>query len=242
MWKENRYWTVTPVFTGKFGMVRDDIRYRGGDPSVVDYVPSVLFLLEKGERQVVVDTGFGEARECAEQLSLFVERKKSYEEILTEAGIDREKVEAVIFTHLHWDHAGNAGSFSNAVFYCHEKEWDRAVGYPDEYPEIWMEDLKRNNERIRLIREESEKEIFPGIRVRYAGGHTYGSQMVLVDTAQGLAVITGDVVMTEKNVRESLPVGLCVNHKECEEVLKVLAGLKPARIYPSHDFSIFEKG
>lgn len=241
MQKKERYWTVTPVMTGKFGMVRDDIKYRGGNTSVVGYVPSVLFFLENEEQQVVVDTGFGEPAECAEKIALFVEREKPYEEILMQAGISREKVEAVIFTHLHWDHAGNAECFFNADFYCQKKEWDRAVGYPDEYPEIWMAYLKENSERIRLITEESEMEIFPGIRVRYVGGHTYGSQMVLVDTQQGLAAITGDVAMTEKNVYENIPVGLCVNGRECEEAIKVLMGLAPARIYPSHDFAIFEK-
>lgn len=241
MQKEDRYWTVTPVMTGKFGMVRDDIKYRGGDASVRGCVPSVLFFLENGELQVVVDTGFGEPGECAEKLSLFVEREKPYEEILMQAGIYREKVEAVIFTHLHWDHAGNAESFLNAYFYCQKKEWNRAVGHPDEYPEAWMDYLKENSERVLLIQGEPEKEIFPGIRVRYVGGHTYGSQMVLVDTRQGLAIITGDVVMTEKNVHENIPVGLCVNGRECEEALKVLTKLAPARIYPSHDFMIFEK-
>ena len=37
-------WTVTPVLTGKFGMVRDDIKYRNGDSEIEEYVPSVLFL------------------------------------------------------------------------------------------------------------------------------------------------------------------------------------------------------
>lgn len=227
--------------TGRFGMVREDIKYRGGDPSAAGYVPSVLFLLENGEQQVVVDTGFGEPGECAEKLSLFVEREKPYGEILMQAGIYREKVETVIFTHLHWDHAGNAKSFLNADFYCQKKEWDRAVGHPDEYPETWMKYLKENRERVRLIQDEYEKEILPGIRVRYAGGHTYGSQMVLVDTPQGLAAITGDVAMTEKNVHNNIPVGLCVDGRECERALKMLKGLAPAWIYPSHDFAIFEK-
>ena len=57
--KKKCFWTVTPVMTGRFGMVRDDIKYQGGDPYICGYVPSVLFLLESGEQQVIVDTGFG---------------------------------------------------------------------------------------------------------------------------------------------------------------------------------------
>ena len=57
-----RFWKITPVLTGSFGMVRDDIKYEGGDPEISGYVPSVLFLLESGGEQVIVDTGFGDAK------------------------------------------------------------------------------------------------------------------------------------------------------------------------------------
>lgn len=241
MKKEGCIWTVTPVMTGRFGMVRDDIKYQGGDPCICSYVPSVMFLLECGKRQVIVDTGFGNAGECARSLNLAVEREKSYESILEQAGVVSERVEAVIFTHLHWDHAGNAASFCSGDFYCHKKEWDRAQEHPEEYPPRWLEFLREGPARVKLVESEELMEVQPGISVRYIGGHTYGSMMVLADTCSGLVIITGDVVMTERNLREDIPVGLYVNGLQCEKALEIIKGYRPVRVYPSHDFGIFEK-
>ena len=39
-----------------------------------------------------------------------------------------------------------------------------------------------------------EEEVIPGVTVRLSGGHTPGSISVLVDTAEGIANISGDVV------------------------------------------------
>lgn len=235
-----KIWKVKPVLTGKFGMVRDDIKYRGGNPGISEFVPSVLFLLDSGGEQVIVDTGFGDADECSRLLSLKVERNAPYEEILGEAGICPMKVSAVVFTHLHWDHAGMAQVFSNADFYCHELEWNRAVSHPEEYPAEWMEYLRQNKNKVRIYPEKSEKEIMPGISVRYTGGHTYGSQMVLVQTKKGRCLITGDVVMTNRNYDENIPVGLCVDERECDAALELVRQYKPIKVYPSHDFSIFK--
>ena len=239
--KKKCFWTVTPVMTGRFGMVRDDIKYQGGDPCICGYVPSVLFLLESGEQQVIVDTGFGNAEECAHSLNLVVEREKSYESILEQAGVVPDRVKAVIFTHLHWDHAGNAASFPCGDFYCHKTEWERAQGYPEEYPDVWLKYLRENPARIKLVTSQDVKEILPGIYVRHMGGHTHGSMMVLTDTVSGLEIIAGDVVMTEKNIQEDIPVGLCVNRVQCEKALEIIKGYRPVKVYPSHDFGIFGK-
>ena len=232
-------WTITPVLTGRFGMVRDDIKFEGGNPEIQDYVPSVLFLLESEDAQVIVDTGFGDPQKCAESMSLLVEREEDYEEILHRHGICAEKVRHVILTHLHWDHAANAHCFPNAFFYCQRAEWERAMNHPEEYPWEWLAFLRNHPEKVRLTEKESMCEIVPGIEVQYTGGHTYGSQMVWVHTANGKSVVTGDAVMTMRNVEEEIPVGLCVNAMECRNVLEIIKQAGASKIYPSHDFSVF---
>lgn len=238
--KKKNLWSITPVLTGKFGMVRDDIKYMGGNPCINSFVPSVLFLLESQGNQVVVDTGFGDAEECAEKLKLIVKRDRPYLELLKEYGVKPDKVNGIIFTHLHWDHAGSSEYFPNAFFYCQKKEWERVMLYPEEYPVEWTYYLKKNKERVRIISKE-ESVILPGLRVRYVGGHTFGSQIVLVDTINGLEIISGDVMMTEKNLQENIPVGLCVNQEECKNALNIIKEYEAVKIYPSHDFGIFGK-
>ena len=163
MEEKKQIWKVTPVLTGDFGMVRDDIKYRNGNPEIQEFVPSVLFLLESNERQIVVDTGFGDPSLCSDKFQLCVRRNRSFKNILKEASLNPEKIEAVIFMHLHWDHVGNAASFSNAVYYCQKKEWERAQDHPDEYPKEWFSWLSKNRNRVRLIQGDDAEEIFPGI-------------------------------------------------------------------------------
>lgn len=43
----------------------------------------------------------------------------------------------------------------------------------------------------------------------------------------GYGIITGDVVMTEKNMREEIPVGLCVNEEECQAVFETIKNGNP---------------
>lgn len=241
MEEKKQIWKVTPVLTGDFGMVRDDIKYRNGNPEIQEFVPSVLFLLESSGHQIVVDTGFGDSSLCSDKFQLCVRRNRSFENILKEASLNPEKIEAVIFTHLHWDHVGNAASFSNAVYYCQKKEWERAQVYPDEYPKEWFSWLSKNRNRVRLIQGDDAEEIFPGIFVQHTGGHTCGSQMIIVCMENGYGIITGDVVMTEKNMREEIPVGLCVNEEECQAVFETIKKWKPVMVYPSHDFEIFNR-
>lgn len=241
MEENKRFWKITPVLTGSFGMVRDDIKYEGGDPEISGYVPSVLFLLESGGEQVIVDTGFGDAKVCRDKLGLFIKREKTLDQIFSEAGIDRESIRHVILTHLHWDHIGNVSMFPNANYYCQKKEWIYAREHPEEETEEWLRYLWQQEERVIFIDDCQGNTILPGIKVQYAGGHTAGSQMAVVQTRQGTAVIPGDVVMTYRNFRERIPVGLCQNKEECREALKTIADIKPDRIFPSHDFEVFGK-
>jgi len=44
--------------------------------------------------------------------------------------------------------------------------------------------------RIRLV--DGAREVFPGLRVHWVGGHTPGLQIVSVETARGRIVLTSD--------------------------------------------------
>lgn len=241
MEKETRFWKITPVLTGSFGMVRDDIKYQGGDSEVSEYVPSVLFLLESDGEQVVVDTGFGDEEQCRERTGLFIRREKPLEIIFSNAGIEKERVRYVILTHLHWDHIGNVSMFPYAQYYCQKKEWIYAQEHPEEYTEYWMKYLRERENRMFLVGDSQNHVVLPGIEVQHIGGHTTGSQMVLVQTKQGLAVITGDTVMTYRNIKEDVPIGLCTNKAECLSALELIAKMKPTFIFPSHDYLVFGK-
>jgi len=228
-------WKILPILGGEFGMVRDDIKYKNGNPEHSEMVPSYIFLLESELGKVLVDTSFGDPAECEKKLGLVVKREKMLQHILTHSGINQTEVKAIILTHLHWDHAANCGMFPSSKIYCQESELASAFAPDSGYPPYFLEDIRNSMDRVVSL--QGNAEVYDGIHVVHCGGHTIGSQMVEVQTEAGRAIITGDTIMTYKNVEQNVPVGLCDDPGACIRALYYIRGQQDALLLPSHDYS-----
>jgi glyoxylase-like metal-dependent hydrolase (beta-lactamase superfamily II) len=226
-------WKISPVLGGEFGMVRDDIKFSGGDPGITGMVPSLLFLLENEGRQIVIDTSFGNP-EDVNAMGLVVKREGIFEDRIRKAGIIPDKVEALLLTHTHWDHADNCACFKNAKIYCQQKDYDYAFAGDSGYTPKLQETFRRAEKQLVLL--SGDVDIMPGIRAIFIGGHTPGSQMFEVDTENGRVIITGDDIMTFANVEKNIPIGICVNPKGCRRALEYVRQKKAAFLLPSHDY------
>lgn len=112
--------------------------------------------------------------------------------------VDFSKVKKVIFTHLHYDHTGNADLFENAEFYASKRE---------------IEDFKKNPEGAVLDEETAERlnmELKPlpdsinGLKVINTPGHTKGSVCLWYEKERIL--FSGDTLFPGKNIgRTDLP-------------------------------------
>lgn len=223
---------ITPIKAGEFGMVRDDIKYKGGSPRITGYVPSYIYLLQQGNDQYLVDTSFTDPVFCSRRMQLEVNRVKPLPELLKQHGVIPDMVKGIFFTHLHWDHAGNISLFPNAVLYCQEREYEAARD-PDAYPPQFLTEFRKALSRLILL--EGDQEPVPGIRVHLCKGHTPGSQMIETDTERGPALIPGDVIMTMKNITRNIPVGLAVNQDDAAKALDYVNSRAYSAIYPSHE-------
>jgi glyoxylase-like metal-dependent hydrolase (beta-lactamase superfamily II) len=76
-----------------------------------------VWVIEGQNRTVVVDTGFNEA--MAKKRSRQIVRPVV--EGLAALGVAPEKVENVIITHMHYDHAGNLPLFPRARYHVQDK-------------------------------------------------------------------------------------------------------------------------
>ncbi len=228
-------WTIQSVLAGEFGMVRDDIKFQGGDPAITGMVPSILYLL-RGEngKQVVVDTGYRSTDEVT-AMGMVAKRAAAYSQILAEADIEAARIEALLLTHTHWDHADNCDAFPNATVYCQQKDWDYAFSKEAEYSQELCATLSNARNRVQLFT--GDVEVCQGITARWFGGHTWGSQSFEIDTLEGKALICGDDIMTFRNVEEQIPVGLCIDPQGCERALDFLKAREDIRyLLPSHDY------
>ena len=95
-------------------------------------------------------------------------------------------IEAVINTHLHFDHCGGNRRFAGVPTYVQRAEL-AAVAAPD-YLVEWVRFAGADYREL-----DGDTELFDGISVLSTPGHSPGHQCVLVATDEGLVVLGGDV-------------------------------------------------
>jgi N-acyl homoserine lactone hydrolase len=138
---------------------------------------------------VLVDTGVGGPDET---LSDWRVVNRSAADALADYGMSPADITLVINTHLHFDHCGQNAVFPHAACYVQRAELERAKR---EAPELcdwfgWM------NARFELL--DGDAEVLPGLSVITTPGHTVGHQSVVVQTAEGSELLTGDAAYTPR--------------------------------------------
>jgi len=145
-----------------------------------------LLLIEAAGKRILVETGTGE-RMTDRQREIKGVEGGDPAEALRAVGEDPASIDFVVLTHLHYDHAGGmvdaAGRpvFANARYVVQRDEAEAAHG--DELRlggimEVEQLDLVRAAGQLAEVN--GEVELVPGVRVIRTGGHTRGSQAVLI--------------------------------------------------------------
>lgn len=91
-------------------------------------LPCLVFLIEGGEKLILVDTGMAWTERANEYHHPGSVQPEGYaiHEQLEKLGIKCEDIDIVIFTHMHWDHMFYLDKFVNARFIAHRKELEFA--------------------------------------------------------------------------------------------------------------------
>ena len=177
----------------------------GNDCGRVKRVPTYGFLILGGEYPVLVDPG---SRDNAIMESLGMRGLQFHENMienqLARHGVKPGDVRYIVHTHLHIDHAGKDDVFPmNTTVVINRKELECSVSglmhpqYPQ--PDIkHLIDRLHTQDALRFMDLEitGAEELIPGVWCEPANAHTAGSANVIVDTADGLACICGDVIYT----------------------------------------------
>jgi len=215
--------------------------FLGGDPHdgpmPIDYF---VWAVVGGGKIFVVDTGFGSEQAVKRKRELI----RSPADGLRSLGIDPARVEDVIITHMHYDHAGNLDLFPNATFHIQDREMAYCTGRCMCHAELRGAfepgDVGGMVRRIfagRVRFHDGAAELAPGLFLHYIGGHTMGLQSLRVMTRRGWVVLASDAAHLYAHLEQGRAFPIVYNVADMLEghrTLKRLAS-SPRHIIPGHD-------
>jgi glyoxylase-like metal-dependent hydrolase (beta-lactamase superfamily II) len=220
---------------------RSTHNFLGGDPHD-EPMPLHYFvwILRRGDRSIVVDTGFDEA--------MAGKRKRTHlggmETPLAALDIRVGEIKDVIITHLHYDHCGNHNLFPNARFHLQDDEMAFATGrcmchalmrIPFDVDDVVA--MVRKVFEGRVSFHQGVTELEPGLELHKVGGHTGGLQVVRVFTRRGWMVLASDASHFYANMEQARPfpvvldvAGMLEGHRKCYALAD-----SEQNVIPGHD-------
>ena len=169
------------------------------------YSPFAMTLIQGEGHNILFDCGIDpEAGFSAAKIKMENDQNcTNTADVLRAAGVDPADIDAVILSHCHWDHMGGIKYLPNAKFYIQKAEadnWKTALADPI-FPithkmVVNPEDIEtlRACDRVEYLEGDVEN-LFPGISLKMAAGHSFAQSMLFIDCDGGRFAVIGDVAM-----------------------------------------------
>jgi glyoxylase-like metal-dependent hydrolase (beta-lactamase superfamily II) len=166
-------------------------------------------LIRTGEKNVLIETGIG--NKLGDKLKAIYEPQERLLKSFAEAGVALDEIDAVINSHLHFDHCGwntvydSSGkavpTFPKAKYYAQrgelehgrkQLERDRISYMSDNY------DPLVESGQMQLL--DGDAQILPGISVVVYPGHTRHMQAIMIESAGKKACYISDLIPTTNHL------------------------------------------
>lgn len=168
-------------------------------------------LIRAPGRHILVDSGYGTKASAAER-EMFDYHGPTLVENLAAAGVAPEQIDAVVLTHLHFDHVGGCTQinergesvpvFPRARHFVQRSEWeDATAGRPELKGSYFPRDFQPLADAGLIELVDGAAEVAPGVSVRPVRGHTRGHQVVDITSGGVQAVYLGDVCPLTPHLR-----------------------------------------
>jgi N-acyl homoserine lactone hydrolase len=185
-------YSIKPLRLGIITRPKKNMIYHCDDTTPTEF-PLIAYYVEGNGHKILVDNG-GTPPDGKKWMPYVRDPKEAPDEALRAVGVEPEDIDTVILTHLHWDHASNNHLFPNAKFYVQAAEY-ADLNAPGVEPDVV------GKTKYELI--DGDAELMDGISVVLAPGHSPGMQCVVINTANGKQMITGDLIPMYENWEKS---------------------------------------
>ena len=185
------------------GMFSDTGEYDGKPGVIAD--PCFLIVHPRGT--LLWDTGLGDAlagqpdgKDAGHGIHLNVD--KTLLQQLREIDLVPDAISFVGFSHLHFDHTGNAAQFDHATWLISRKELAAALS--DSPPFGVDPAFLKGRDQSKIEQVDTDRDVFGdgSVQILAAPGHTPGHQVLLVRLKRaGAVLLSGDLFHTRDNQR-----------------------------------------
>ena len=179
-------------------------KYPVNDKNQIELACEPILVQYEG-KNYVIDTGVGFGKLNEKQLRNYgVSEESTIFESLQALGLTASDIDAVLMTHMHFDHAGGltywegeqlVPTFPNATVYVTQAEWDEM-----RHPNIrsrntyWKENWEPVQHLVKMY--EGEIEVAPGVKLIHTGGHSEGHAIIRLEQNGEVLLHMADIMPT----------------------------------------------
>jgi glyoxylase-like metal-dependent hydrolase (beta-lactamase superfamily II) len=198
-----------------FGVVPKSLWSKKFEPDEVNRVRLGLncYVIQTGDHTILVETGAGDKPDTKARERMRLADGPDLPQILAAQGIDPEKIDIVVNTHLHFDHCGGntvlangsaRPAFPRARYLTRRGEWEHAhtrhvrdrVSYIDANYDPLVE-----CGRMQLI--DGDHEVAPGVQMKLAPGHNRDMMVVTASSGGRTFCFFSDLIPSAAHVTPS---------------------------------------